>query len=165
MGYIENNIIEDETIIYKAKKAWIMLYIVLSFMIFCTFLFSRFYSFLNSVEYRWILEFFNLSIIAVIIFFYSYIIFRLILPFITFEFALTNRRFIGKRGFILRKTIEINLTQLESISVSQPIIGRLFRFGNITIVGTGGTKEEFKAILNPYELQKEFNNLASKSSK
>ena len=97
--------------------------------------------------------------------FFILLIFRVILAFISTELVLTNRRIIGKREFILRNAIEFNLNQLESISISQPLLGRIFGFGNITIVGIGGTKEVFKAIMNPMELRKQVNSQISKLSK
>jgi len=149
MGYVDKILVEDEIIYFRAKKAWILLIFIIIFMIFGS----------------WISSNIDTYSLVITIVFFIFLIFRVILAFISTEFALTNRRIIGKRGFILRNTFEINLKQLESISISQPLIGRIFGFGNITIVGIGGTKEEFKAIMNPYELQKQFNSLVSKISK
>jgi uncharacterized membrane protein YdbT with pleckstrin-like domain len=65
------------------------------------------------------------------------------------EFAVTNRRVIVKVGFISRRTIEINLSKVESVEVNQDIFGRLFNYGTILVIGTGGTKEPFSLIDDP----------------
>jgi uncharacterized membrane protein YdbT with pleckstrin-like domain len=65
------------------------------------------------------------------------------------EFAVTNKRVIVKVGFISRRTIEINMSKVESIEVNQDIIARLFNYGTIMVIGTGGTKEPFDLIDNP----------------
>lgn len=75
-----------------------------------------------------------------------------ILPIIdrwTSEFAVTNRRVIIKVGLIARRTVEVNLTKVESIIVDQGVIGRVLGYGTIFVVGTGGTRERFEGISNP----------------
>jgi uncharacterized membrane protein YdbT with pleckstrin-like domain len=65
------------------------------------------------------------------------------------EFAVTNRRVIVKVGFISRRTIEINMSKVESVEVNQDIFARLFNYGTIVVIGTGGTKEPFALIDDP----------------
>jgi uncharacterized membrane protein YdbT with pleckstrin-like domain len=67
----------------------------------------------------------------------------------TSEFAVTNRRVIVKVGFISRRTIEINLSKVESVEVNQDVFARLFNYGTILVIGTGGTKEPFDLINDP----------------
>jgi uncharacterized membrane protein YdbT with pleckstrin-like domain len=75
------------------------------------------------------------------------------------EFVITNRRIIIKTGFISRKTVEMNLSKIESVNVDQSIVGRILRYGSITIIGTGGTKETFHNIAKPIEFRKAFQEL------
>ena len=67
----------------------------------------------------------------------------------TSEFAVTNKRVIVKVGFISRRTIEINLSKVESVEVNQDVFARLFNYGTILVIGTGGTKEPFDLINDP----------------
>jgi uncharacterized membrane protein YdbT with pleckstrin-like domain len=67
------------------------------------------------------------------------------------EFAVTNARVIVKTGLLARRTIEINIARVESVEVEQDIFGRLFNYGAITVIGTGGTKEPFTMIENPQD--------------
>lgn len=71
------------------------------------------------------------------------------------EFAVTNKRVIIKTGFIQRRTIETMLGKVENISVDQGVLGRMLDFGNITITGTGGTREVFANIAAPLEFRRQ----------
>jgi uncharacterized membrane protein YdbT with pleckstrin-like domain len=77
----------------------------------------------------------------------------------TDEFAITNKRVIIKTGLISRKTVELNLSKIESVNVDQTIMGRIFGFGTITIIGIGGTREAFVNIRKPLEFRKKFQEL------
>lgn len=72
----------------------------------------------------------------------------------TSEFAVTNRRVIVKTGLLARRTIEINISRVESVQVDQDIFGRIFNYGAITVIGTGGTKEPFTMIENPQQFRR-----------
>lgn len=71
----------------------------------------------------------------------------------TTEIAVTNRRIIYKRGFISRKTIEMNMDKVESVDVDQTILARMLNFGTITIRGTGAGIEPLKKISTPLDLR------------
>lgn len=75
------------------------------------------------------------------------------------EFVITNRRIIIKTGFIARSTFEMNLSKIESVNVDQSVPGRIFNYGSITIIGTGGTKETFHNIAQPLKFRKAFQEL------
>lgn len=67
----------------------------------------------------------------------------------TSEFAVTDRRIIIKVGLISRKTMDLNLSKVESIDVEQGFAGRMFGFGTMMVVGTGGSRETFHYIADP----------------
>jgi uncharacterized membrane protein YdbT with pleckstrin-like domain len=75
----------------------------------------------------------------------------------TSEFAVTNRRVIIKVGLVARRTVELNLSQVESVGVDQSIFGRLLGYGTIIVRGSGGTYESFKAIAKPLAFRKAVN--------
>jgi len=79
----------------------------------------------------------------------------------TSEFAVTNKRIIIKTGFISRKTLEMNLSKIESVNVDQGILGRMLGYGTIRIFGTGGTRESFLKIKQPLEFRKKFQELSN----
>ena len=72
------------------------------------------------------------------------------------EYAITNKRVIIKVGLIRRRTIEMNAQKVESIAVDQSILGRILGYGDITVIGTGATKETFVQISNPIQFRKIF---------
>jgi hypothetical protein len=71
------------------------------------------------------------------------------------EMAVTTRRVVIKQGLFSRKTIELLLNKIETIEVSEPMVGRMLGFGSITMVGTGGTCEPFHKIAHPLEFRSE----------
>ena len=72
----------------------------------------------------------------------------------TSEFAVTTDRVVVKTGLLSRNTIEIQLAKVESVQVSQDIVGRLLNYGTITVAGTGGTHEPFTLIDDPMAFRK-----------
>jgi uncharacterized membrane protein YdbT with pleckstrin-like domain len=98
--------------------------------------------------------------LAGLLFIYSIILgLQAIIVMTTTEFAVTNRRVIAKTGFIRRHTLEMLLTKIESVAVNQNILGRLLNFGVVTVTGTGGTKESFRAIGQPFEVRKKISQI------
>ena len=71
------------------------------------------------------------------------------------EMALTNRRVVIKTGVISRSTTEMPLAKVESIQVVEPALGRIFGYGTIRVIGTGGTTEPFDLIQNPLEFRRQ----------
>lgn len=73
----------------------------------------------------------------------------------TSEFSVTDRRVVIKTGWIQRRTLETILEKVETIGVEQSFIGRLFDFGTIIVMGTGGTGEPFRNIARPLEFRRQ----------
>jgi uncharacterized membrane protein YdbT with pleckstrin-like domain len=69
------------------------------------------------------------------------------------EFAVTDRRVIYKRGFISRHSVEMNLDKIESVDVDQSLLGRLFNYGTIHVLGTGQGIESLRLISAPLALR------------
>ena len=78
----------------------------------------------------------------------------------TSEFAITNKRVVIKTGLISRKTIEMNLQKIESVNVDQSILGRILGYGDLHLIGTGGTRETFRKIRKPIVFRKRFQELS-----
>src|SRR5690242_17718615 len=69
------------------------------------------------------------------------------------EIAVTDRRVIYKHGFIKRVTAEMNMDKVESVDVTQSILGRLLNYGSIHVRGTGEGLEHLHRIRAPIELR------------
>ena len=65
------------------------------------------------------------------------------------EFAITDRRVVSKRGFIMRNTAEMNMDKVESVRVDQSVLGRLLDYGTVTVVGTGMGLEPIHDVASP----------------
>ena len=70
------------------------------------------------------------------------------------EIAVTDRRVIFKTGFIRRDTNEMQMDKVESVRVDQSILGRIFDYGDITVLGTGkGEFTRLKTIAAPLDMR------------
>jgi len=78
--------------------------------------------------------------------------------YLSSEFAVTDKRVLGKVGFIERESDETLLSKIEAIAVDQGVIGRILGFGTVTITGTGGTQEPFPRISDPLEFRRQIQN-------
>ncbi|HKY06682.1 MAG TPA: PH domain-containing protein, partial [Candidatus Binatia bacterium] len=119
MGYIESNLLPDETIVYRAKLHWMVfwkagLLILLGIGLLVVPLVG--------------LIVLAIGLIAII---------APMIAYATSEFGVTNKRVIVKVGLIRRRTLELLLRHVEAILVDQSVTGRLFNFGSVTLTGTG----------------------------
>ena len=56
-----------------------------------------------------------------------------------FEFGVTNKRVCFKHGFIRRNAVDLRLEAIETVGISNGIIGRIFGYGNLTLTGRGNS--------------------------
>ena len=122
--YIDNNLINDEYIVYETN-------------------------------YHWILYFNHLISSIITLGIYPYLVSKFS------EFGITNKRLIIKTGILSRRTLELNLSKIESVNVNQSILGRILGYGSIGVIGTGGTKEYFVSIKNPLEFRRKFQEITN----
>jgi uncharacterized membrane protein YdbT with pleckstrin-like domain len=140
MGYIDENLMSGEQIIYRTKLHWIIFtgpIIVALFSLFCFFVGG------DAISLGGIL-----LLVAVILGISKFIALK------TAEFGISNKRVLIKIGFIKRNSMEILLSKIEGIQVDQGIIGRILDYGSIIITGTGGTHNPFHSIQNPLNFRK-----------
>jgi uncharacterized membrane protein YdbT with pleckstrin-like domain len=139
MGYVENNLMPREKILYTTKLHWIVYGLTL-FWIFLAIFFI-----IGGKEIASIAAFFFLiaAIMGV----------SAIINQASSEFGLTNKRVIMKTGFIRRNSIEVLLSKTEVIQVNQGILGRMLGYGSLIISGTGGMKDPFHKIKSPLEFR------------
>lgn len=65
------------------------------------------------------------------------------------EMGITSKRVIRKSGVIMRDTDEIRLNKVESVSVKQGFLGRIFGYGDVIISGSGGNDAVMKGVRDP----------------
>lgn len=127
MSYIDESLIEGETIIHRARVSW----------------WSQFGLLVLGVV---------LLAVVVGLFFIiaAWIAVR------STEIAITNRRVIAKFGFIKRDTVEINLEKVEALRVEQGFLGRMLNYGTIFISGAGTSVAPIRNIADPLVFRRKF---------
>jgi membrane protein YdbS with pleckstrin-like domain len=65
------------------------------------------------------------------------------------ELAVTDQRVIYKTGLLARHTLEMNRAKVESVTVDQTILGRMFGYGTVTVRGIGSAFEPIRNISDP----------------
>lgn len=141
MSYIDKDLMDGEHIVYRAKLHYIVFlgpvfWFVIALLFFC-----------GGGEIPVIIGGF-LLLFAIIAGIDSLIV------YLTSEFGVTNKRVLGKVGFIRRVSLELLLTKVEGIQVNQGILGRILDYGSIIVSGTGGSQNPFHKISAPLELRK-----------
>lgn len=146
MGYIENNLVDGERVLYRAKISWTIFFLPV----------------LLSIILIWLASKIAPIAVIIVVIFGIFVIGSSLLTFLTTEFALTDRRIIAKKGIFRQRSLEIMLNKIESVSISQSLGQRILGFGTVTVTGSGGTEEYFKSISRPTELQKQVNSQIAK---
>ena len=69
------------------------------------------------------------------------------------EYGITNKRVLMKTGLIQRDSFELFLDKIEAVHVDQTITGRLFNYGSLVIIGTGGSTDSFLNLPSPLKFR------------
>jgi len=75
-----------------------------------------------------------------------------LLMWLTYQFSsltIKKKQVILRSGILVRQTIDIPLTKIESIDIRQSILGSLFQYGSLLITGTGGTRQWMAYVAKP----------------
>lgn len=134
-AYIKNNLLKNEEILFLAKIHPIVFLFSLNII-------------LVAVFFNYTFLYILMSILLIIVLGSSTIY------YFSTEFGITNKRIIKKTGFLSRDTVELNNEKIESLNVDQSIFGRIFNYGTLTVVGTGGTKAIVSWVEDPLEFRK-----------
>ena len=168
MTYIEKHLIKDEKIIYTAKVSWLTqfrhffnagiffilcllsLYQAINFIYFndSILVFGKVIKEVPSDPIQISTVFWVLA--AIMGFFFLRALWRALIPVLTTEVAITNKRVITKFGFIARDISELTLHQVEAVYITQSIMGRLFGYGSIIVKGIGGGSAPMACITKPF---------------
>lgn len=141
MGYIDKNLIADETIIFRTKKSLIIFVTPLIWII------ATGFFYFNPNPYV-----VKTAILPAIVGLIS--VLNTLLVYITSDFAVTNKRVMMKEGFFFRHANETRLTTIASVSINQSLLGQLLNYGTVTISPFGGNMDSFTDIAAPIVFQK-----------
>ncbi|MCT7307924.1 PH domain-containing protein [Ralstonia wenshanensis] len=125
-SFVENSLIPGEKIEAQATITWL----------------SQFWYFV-----------FALVLVMTVIFPILFILLAIINVTST-ELAVTNKKVIGKAGFIRRVSIDLPLEKLESVNIDQGIIGRILGYGRVSIRGVGGNNVSIPFIKMPMDFRR-----------
>lgn len=150
MGYVESALLPGETVKYRAKLHWNIYLLTIALLV------------AGIVPFVWgfVLDVHNTTGLTLVVIGSVLLVAGVwagidsLLKSKASEFAVTDRRVIIKVGLISRRTLEMNASKIENISINQTIMGRILNYGTIEISGTGGTKETFSNIAAPMEFKK-----------
>jgi uncharacterized membrane protein YdbT with pleckstrin-like domain len=142
MGYVERHLLAGEHVLYKTRLHWILFLRPALLMLIGIALGVACYQKVPQPPWLWLI---GPAIVLV------GVGFGLVhwVELMTSEFAVTSSRVIFKVGLIARYTTELLLAKVESIGVQQGLLGRLVNYGDITVIGTGGTREVFRRVRDP----------------
>lgn len=76
----------------------------------------------------------------------------LVMTWVSYHFSsltIKKNQIILRTGLLVRKTIDIPMTKIESIDIRQSILGSIFRYGILIITGTGGTRHAIAYLDRP----------------
>jgi len=144
-NFVRQNLMTDENIVYITKLHWIV-YVKAVVVV----LFGVFLIIVVPLLLPGFIALPGIIVIAIGILYGVYL--RLLIK--TSEFVITNKRVIMKKGLISTTALEVLFSKAESISAFQSIGGKLFGYGNIAVIGSGGTKNEFDYIEKPFDFRK-----------
>ena len=127
MSYIDESLIEGETVLHRGRVSW----------------WSQFGLILLGIITL-------IAVVGLVFLVWAWVRVR------STEVAITNRRVIAKFGFIKRHTVEINLEKVEALRVEQGFWGRLLNYGTIYVSGAGTAVAPFPDIADPLVFRRKF---------
>jgi uncharacterized membrane protein YdbT with pleckstrin-like domain len=141
VGYVERHLLPNERVLYKTRLHWI-LFLRSALIVVAGLVLTAVLRRVLDPPWLWYV---GLVVVAVGV----AAGFVRAVEVLTSEFAVTTTRLIFKVGLIARYTTELLLSKVESIGVTQTLLGRLLNYGDLTVTGTGGAREVFRRVGDP----------------
>lgn len=142
MGYVEKVLQPDETVTYKTTVHWFLYLPALAWLMLCVaFAVLWLHAAILPEAMGWAALL--CLALAALSGFFAWI------RRVTTELAITSRRVIYKSGLLRRNTLEMNLSKVESVGVTQTVLGRIFGYGKVELKGTGETLTPLLLIADP----------------
>lgn len=60
-----------------------------------------------------------------------------------------EKQIVLRSGILVRQTLDLPLSKIESIDIRQSIVGALLGYGSLEITGTGGTRQTVNYLAKP----------------
>jgi uncharacterized membrane protein YdbT with pleckstrin-like domain len=152
-GYVEKSLAGDEHIVYRAHFNWTYSFFpVLWFAIGCApvamylMIMARGIPF-EELRTGWWITGIGFAIGSLILTIH-------LINLMTTEIVITNYRLVYKTGWIARNTQEVSLANIEEMTLTQSVWGRLLGYGKLVIRGTGVGVIELPNLDDPIVVRK-----------
>jgi|GEM_PF-6850180 len=76
------------------------------------------------------------------------------------ELALTNKRIIGRVGMFRRRKLSLPHRAIELVKSQRGLLGMMFNYGTLIILGRDGTRIKFRGIAHPLDMELQCNEAA-----
>lgn len=90
---------------------------------------------------------------------------RILIEYLTTEYAVTSQRVISKSGWIARRTTETLLGRVEGVHLRQSVIGRVLNYGTVLVSGTGDQKNVIASVFGPVAFMRVVQDEAERSGR
>jgi uncharacterized membrane protein YdbT with pleckstrin-like domain len=161
MGYIDKNLLPGEQIIFRTKKHFIIFLVPFLFLALAIF-FS-----MDNLITREMNHTFNIITHSIpglnaihrfpaflFLFAMAFSGLQQWIVYQTSEYVVTNKRVIMREGLVDRRTSDLRISTISSVNIDQGLLAQMLNYGNISINGFGGQKDDFIQIAAPIEFQK-----------
>jgi len=148
VGYVERHLLPDERVLYKTRLHWILYAKAALLTLIGIALAIVLAQLVADPPWLWYVGA-AVAVVGALWWLVRWIELR------TSEFAVTSMRLIFKVGLVARYTTELLLTKVESISVTQTLLGRVLNYGDLVVTGTGGAREVFARVHDPVGFRNE----------
>lgn len=138
MSYVDESLIQGESVLYRGRLSWWALAPWLALSLF--------------VAVLGLIQGAALVLVAVALSVPP------LLRYYSTELAFTNKRVFSKTGVIGRRTIELSINKVESVQVYQGVLGRIFNFGTLIVSGAGNPQAPLRGIADPMGFRSAFIN-------
>jgi uncharacterized membrane protein YdbT with pleckstrin-like domain len=147
VGYVERHLLPDERVLYKTRLHWV-LYLRAMLLTLVGVALAVLLRQVAEPPWAWYVGA-ALAVAGALWWLVRWVELR------TSEFAVTSMRLIFKVGLVARYTTELLLAKVESISVTQGLLGRMLNYGDLIVTGTGGAREVFARVHDPVGFRNE----------
>ena len=125
----------DSNIIYQARLHWVIF--IGPVILLCLGLFIG-------------LRFDQVQILS--LFFIGFALLWALIVWITYQsssLTIKKTQVILRTGFLVKNTMDIPLSKIESIDIRRTLLGSLFHYGSVVITGTGGSRQMVNYLNKP----------------
>ncbi|TAL64275.1 MAG: PH domain-containing protein [Legionella sp.] len=127
---------QDSNIVYFAKLHWIIFFWPVLALGACLTLGIYF----NQLQHPIFLIFSGFSLLWV---FMTWVIYHFS------SLTIQRKRVIIRTGVIVRQTVDVALNKIETMDIRQSILGSIFQYGTLIIIGTGGSRQLINFLQRP----------------